>query len=136
MRLRQWLFQLFAQTVPPRDLFIPGRHPCRAYARRELVQNLAICPLMKAGSHCRGQPGGSRTFYLRTFLKPSVLLAFLLLLANAVQVSVAVGLVGHGRWHGASILGADSHGAAGQASRIEASTLGRPQKRRRLFELR
>lgn len=45
MPLRQWLLQLSAQIVSPHDLFIPGRHPCRAYARWELVQNLAIRPL-------------------------------------------------------------------------------------------
>lgn len=43
--LRQWRFQLFAQIVLPHDMFIPGRHPCRAYASWELVQNPAICTL-------------------------------------------------------------------------------------------
>lgn len=97
MPLCQWLFELFAQIVLPRDLFIPGRHPCRAYARWELVRNLATCHCVIPASRRKGRtaeeiledPGH---FCLRMYLKPNVLLALLLLLANAVQASVRVGL--------------------------------------------
>lgn len=80
-----------SRPVHPRTSSLPSI--CKLGACPE-PGHLPLCDpsILKEGSHCRGESGGSRTFCLRMYLKPNVLLALLLLLANAVQASVRVGL--------------------------------------------